>query len=444
MMNHRPFFDDVTAISQMYDAVFFIVMVSLAGVILLPISNNPSSVDSLVDKHREDFVDDALHTFLVSRTDLFYYRFCGSLLDSLAQNIGINITEHGLYDSITNWLLAHEQRHKTYATLLSENLGCQFIVPFNVNGLNRINIFTEEYDRELQNNTKDFFSKYIGDKYRFNLSAWWHPIKAIHFGGGFSIGEHPPTKNCYVAQRFIMMPYTPVFYFQNKTIILTKHWVRQQLFEKFQGFNGSSIPIIANVTAVFEKYTKHIPPFDSKQNASRALKENLSDLVCGFLIHGITNETNVSVFPGIIHMTVMYGFEKIKQITNQFFDIALDEVFGGAIRTVDDVFSGLTKNVTHPFSKAILDQLNISIHGLLKKSFPSLNEAFDSCESLIKEHVTNLVMAYLNSLLETFIEYLLDIVDSIVDFTGILIDWLFEQLSLNKAEVMLTIWVVRD
>lgn len=443
-MNHRPFFDDVTGISVMYDAVFFMVLVSLAGVILLPVINTQGSVESLVDKHREDIVDDALHTFLVSRSDLFHYRFCGTLLDSLAQHIGINTTNHGLYRSFTDWLLAHEQRHKTYATLLSENLGCQFRVPFRVCGLNRINIFTEEYDTELRNDTELFFSKYLGSKYRFNLSSWWHPIKAIPFGGWFSVGERPPSKDCYVSKRFVMMPYTPVLSFQNQTIIFSKHWMKQQLFDNSHGPNTSSIPMIANITTVFEKYSHQVPPFDDTQNASTALKENLSALVCDFLIDGITNETNVSLFPGIVHITLTYGFEKVKQITNQFFDAALDAVFGGAIRTVDGVFSGLNSSMTHPLSRTILAQLNTSLHGLLNESFSSLTEALDICEARIKEQVTMLVSTFLDSLLETFIEHLLDIVDSIIDFTAMLIDWLFDQLSLNKAEVMLTVWMVRD
>ncbi len=443
-MKHRCFFVDVTGVSVMYDAVFFIIMVSLAGVVLLPVVTTQHSVDTLVDKHRETIVDDALHSFLVSRSDLFRYRFCGTLLDTVAQRIGINTTDHGLYNLLSDWFLAHEQRHKTYATLLSEDLGCQFIVPFHLYGLNRINIFTEEYDRELQNDTKQFFIKYLGDKYRFNFSAWWHPIKEIAFGGGFSVGECPPSKDCYVARRILMMPYTPVICFGNQTIILTKHWMKHQLFDNIQGSNGSSIPMITNITTVFEKYSKNEPPFADKLNASRALKENLSVFICCFLIDGITNETKQTVFPGIISIAMTYGFEKIKKIANQFFYDAFDEVFGGSIRTVDGLFGELNSSMIHPLSQAILDQLNNSLHGLLNQSFSSLTEAFDLCEDYIKEHATSLVLTSLDYLLDTLLEQLLDIVDSISDFIDELTDFLFDQISLNKAEVMLTVWVVRE
>src|SRR4030042_1512093 len=113
MMQHKRFLDDLFGISMMYDAVFFIIMVSLAGVILLPVLRTDIALESSVDKHREELVDETLHTFLVTRADFFEYRFCGNLIDEIAGRIGIDNASDGLYGSVTHWLLAHEQRHKT-------------------------------------------------------------------------------------------------------------------------------------------------------------------------------------------------------------------------------------------------------------------------------------------------------------------------------------------
>ena len=110
-----------------------------------------------MDKHREELVDETLHTFLVTRADYFEYRFCGNLIDDVAGRIGIDNTSDGLYGSLTHWLLAHEQRHKTYATLLAENLGCQFRLPFSFFGTNQLNIFTGDFDRQLRNETETIF-----------------------------------------------------------------------------------------------------------------------------------------------------------------------------------------------------------------------------------------------------------------------------------------------
>jgi len=273
--------------------------------------------------------------------------------------------------------LAHEQRHKTYATLLAEYLGCQFRLPFSFIGTDQINIFVGDFEQQLRNETERFFSSLLGEKYRYNLSAWWYPLRGVPFGGEFSIGEHPPTKDSYVAQSFFMMPYTPVFSLGNHTIIFTKHWLKHQLFDNDVGLGRSTIPAIANMTIVFENYTNKQPPYDTRQNATRATKENLSDLVYGFLIDGIINESNVTVFPGIVHTTLEYGFEKIKNMTGQFLDKALNESFGASIRTIDTLFSGLNSSVANPLSQAILMQLNTTLGELFNGSFDSLNDAFD-------------------------------------------------------------------
>jgi len=443
-MKHRPCIDDLFGISMMYDAVFFIIMVSLAGVILLPVLRTDVALESSVDKHREELVDETLHTFLVTRADFFEYRFCGNLIDEIAGRIGIDNASDGLYGSVTHWLLAHEQRHKTYATLLAEYLGCQFRLPFSFIGTDQINIFVGDFEQQLSNETERFFTSLLGEKYRYNLSAWWHPLRGVPFGGEFSIGEHPPTKDSYVAQSFFMMPYTPVFSLGNHTIIFTKHWLKHQLFDNDVGLGRSTIPAIANMTIVFENYTNKQPPYDTRENATRATKENLSDLVYGFLIDGITNESNVTVFPGIVHTTLQYGFEKIKNITGQFLDKALNESFGASIRTIDTLFSGLNSSVANPLSQAILLQLNTTLGELFNGSFDSLNDAFDACESAINQRIILLIQDFIDFLLEAFVDTLFDVMDTIMDFSEMLIDLLFDCISLNRAEVMLTIWMVRE
>lgn len=443
-MLKRSIIDNQYGISLMYDVVLFIIMVSLAGVILLPISQRTIIRESSIDKHREDVVDNTLHTFLVSRPDLFQYRFCAGLIDDVAESIGINTSSEGLYASITEWTLAHEQRHKTYAALLAENLGCQFLLPFSFFGMNRLNIFTTDYDRQLHSETEQFFSSFLGDKYHYNFTTWWHPIKGISFGGSFSVGEHPPAKDCYVAQHRIIMPYTPIFSIGNQTIILTKHWFRHRLFTNTSMFGRSSIPPVENMMRIFENYTNRQPPYHHREAASRAIQENLSILVYGFLIEGITDETNTLVFPGVVNTAFMYGFKNVKDITSQFFDSALDESFGGIFRTLDHVFGTLNSSINNPISNMLLAQLNRTLNGLLNESFSSLSDAFDACEALVKERITSLLKGIIDGLIESFVNSVFDVVETLIDFSEMLLDWLFDRISLNSAEAVLTIWVVRE
>jgi hypothetical protein len=251
-------------------------------------------------------------------------------------------------------------------------------------------------------------------------------------------------KDCYVAHSYFMMPYTPVLSFGNHTILFTKQWLRDQLFNNDLEVGRSSIPPIANITIIFKNYTTRQPPYDTRENATKATKENLSALVHGFLIDGILNETNQIVFPGIVDITLMYGFEKIKDITEHFLDNALNESFGAAIRTIDRLFGSLNSSVIDPLSQSMLAQLNSTLGEMFNGSFDSLNEVFDACESVIKEQIALLIQGYLDSLIEIFVSSIFNVIDTVIDFREMIIDWLLDGISLNKAEVMLTIWVVRE
>ena len=131
-------------------------------------------------------------------------------------------------------------------------------------------------------------------------------------------------------------------------------------------------------------------------------------------------------------------------MTGQFLDKALNESFGDSIRTIDRLFSGLNSSVKNPLSQTILMMLNATLGGMFNGSFGTLDEAFDACESAIKERIILLIQEYIDSLLEIFVNSLFDVIDTIMDFSEMLIDLLFDCISLNKAEVMLTIWVVRE
>jgi hypothetical protein len=444
MKTPRSFRYDSFGVSLMYDAVLFLVMVSLAGVILLPALQSPVALESSVDKHREEVADEALHTFLVSRADLFEYLFCGDQVNAVAEGIGINTSSTGLYRTVTHWLLSHEQRHKTYAALLAEDLACQFHVPVSLLGINRLNLLTTAFDGQLKNETEQFLSTVLGDKYRYNLTAWWHPIKGISFGGEFSIGPPIPSMDTYVARSILTLPYLPVFSVKNHTIIFTKYALTHQLFSGDITLGHSSIPAIANIILILENYSNGHPPFDTRPFATAAVRENLSVLLNGFLIYGLRNETSGTVFPGIINMTLTSGFEKIKNITRQLLNSTLNASFGALVQTIDTLFSGLNTSANHPFASLLLEGFNTTFHTLINGSFGSFDEMFDAVEIMITEQVREVLNNFLDPYIDSFVDIIFNSIDLVKDFTRNLIDWLFDRISLVTAEVTLTVWVVRE
>lgn len=443
-MKPRLFFKNISAVSVMYDAIFFLVMVSLSGVLLLPALHSTIAREGSLDLHREEVVDDTLQTYLTTRVDFFNYTFAGTLLDDVAGTLGIKNTSDGLYRSITSWVLGHEQLHKTYSSLLAENLACQFVLPFSLLGSQRLNVFTEAYDNELHNETAHFFSQVFHEKYHYNFTAVWRPLKGVPFGGCFFSGEHPPTKDCYVARRLLMMPYSPVITLGNHTFIFTKHWLKQQLFGNTSLGMNSSIPSISNITHILNCYSKEIFPYDTHENATQGLTQNLSRLLSGFLLEGIINESNKTVFPGIVPLMFEYGFGKLRNFSSDLLNDVFNTSFGEAVRYIDRLFFTLNSSKDNPFSEMILSVLNETIQTSLNDTCGSLEEAFDACEKMVTQKIRELIKQFSDPYIESCATYLLQCVDLLMDSADFLIDWLCDRISINTAEATLTIWVVRE
>jgi len=448
MTKKRKFVKNTYGVSVMYDAVLFIVMVSISGAVLLPALQSNIAIESSMETHREHVADEALNMFLVSRVDKFSYKVGGDILDDIAGDIGIDNSSEGLYGTITNWLLAREQLHKTHANLIAENLGCQFRLPLSILGTNRFNFFTGDYDRHLKNETTRFFNTYLGDKYNFNLTAWWHPIKGVDFGGELYVGPTPPDVDCHVARGFIMMPYSPVLDIGDIHIEFTRHWIYNTLFGDILG----KIPLFENVSEILSGFVNGTHPFGNYSNASIAIKENVSALIDGFLIDGIKNASNATVFPGIVNATLSYGFDKMKTAISNFTNNAVNNFMGEALGSVDNVFAGLSTGISNPIAEGIVEKVNETIQSMLQTTLGSVFEAFDALEVCIKENVTMIVHGFIYPYIEMFVDFVFDfiekyfeepITDIIQNVKEQLSIFLFERISINKAEIVLTIWKVR-
>jgi len=428
----RIFLRDKTAVSIMYDAIFFLVMVSLSSAVLLPALQSDVVIEGSIDKHREHVADEALNTLLVSRADKLSYKVGGDIIDDVAGSIGIDNSSNGLYDSILSLILAREQIHKTYSNLISENLGCQARLPLSFFGSNRFNVFTGDYDRQLKKEIKDFLDYYLGDKYNYNFTAIWHPIKGVRLGGEINIGHKAPSVNCYVSKSNIMMPYKPTITLNGTRINFTRYWFEEEVLKE--------VPFVDNITVVVQAYNNGLHPYDNRSNASLSIRENLSSLVYGFLVNGLY-DGDEELFPGITSATLDYSLSKLSGGLDDFVEVAIDELMGEAFGTVDDFFGNIG-GVDTPISDAIADELNKTIQDITSISFGSLSEGFGLLEEQIKNEIEISLDSIVSPYIKNFINVVFEGFDTI-DIYNFVLTWLFDRISINKAEVRLIVWEAR-
>jgi len=170
---------DDKGLSTMYDAILFIVMISLSSIILTPIFEMQTINKLAGERYRENVAEETLHTFLVSMPSNFNYNLGGSIVDTAAETLGIDVADNNnLYHTITTLILGREQLHKTYNCIIAENLCSQFMIPISNNDSIKLNIFTEDFNEKLKDKIIKYLLGHLGD-YNFNFTAYWYPIKGV-------------------------------------------------------------------------------------------------------------------------------------------------------------------------------------------------------------------------------------------------------------------------
>ncbi len=399
----------------MYDAVLFLVMVSLSGVVLLPVLQSNVATDTSIDCHREALVDETLLMLMTARDDNFDYLFAGSQVDALASSIGINISDEGtLFYTITHTLLGNEQQHKTYADLCVENLASQMKV-FGY----RLNIFTEDYDDQLLEEMTTLLQAQLGDKYQFNLSLRWHPVVGVPFGGKLSLGPHPPDFT-YVASTSLSMP---------NTSFLAWWGAAEQFIDVQLSYLG---PAWSNFT------------LDGNTTAFRdALEACITSTITGILFDGFdVAGTHIN---SVLEESVDFVFGKIQgAIENAFTDalVMIRDSLGvfDSIEGYTDLSDGLTtfllENITAlPGIDAIINISSVDIDGALEG---------------LKCYVVNETRAFLADMLDDAIAQVVDailaIIEDLIDLEDVEDDvraFFTKHVNVLRAECTLTIWEVR-
>ena len=431
-MKRRKLTKNSLAVAMMYDAVLFVIMVSMSGVALLPALQSDIAIESSVDKHREHIADEALNTLLVSRADKLSYKVAGDIMDDAAGSIGIDNSSDGLYSSILNWILAREQLHKTYSNLIAENLGCQIRLPFSIFGNNRFNIFTGDYDRQLKKSIESFLNFYLGDKYNYNFTAIWHPIKGIRLGGEINIGSTPPNKNCYVSKSNIIMPYRPTFTVNGTRVNFTRYWLEEEVLK--------NIPVVDNITIIVQDFNNGKRPYENRSNASIAIKENITNLAYDFLVDGIY-KGDEKLFVGIASLFLEYGLSSLKNAFDSFSEKALNDLMGESLGTADSFFASMS-DVKNPIAKVLADEINKIIQEIIGDNFGSLSDGFDRLGVYLITEIENMLNSVVLPYIESFIDFVFEEIDTI-DIYNFVLSWLFDRISINKAEVRLTVWGAR-
>jgi len=259
-------------ISAMHDAILFVTLVSISGVILLPAFINNPITQSEIEREGSETADESLIVLLSLTPKEFNYTLAKETIDGVMNKAGIS-SQGDLGKAIFNWLLGIKQYHKSYGELFAEDLASQFLLSLGGKDY-RMNILTQDFDKRLKENISKELNKILEGKYKFNLTAKWNPIIGMPFGGKLQVGGAPP-QTAYVSKTFISLPFSPVININGVEVHLNRNWIKEKI--KDAGVLGEIYDLIDKIPstdAEWEKFKKH-------------LEENLTELIYEFLFTGI-------------------------------------------------------------------------------------------------------------------------------------------------------------
>jgi len=397
---------DDKGLSTMYDAILFIVMISLSSIILTPIFEMQTINKLAGERYRENVAEETLHTFLVSMPSNFNYNLGGSIVDTAAETLGIDVADNNnLYHTITTLILGREQLHKTYNCIIAENLCSQFMIPISNNDSIKLNIFTEDFNEKLKDKIIKYLLGHLGD-YNFNFTAYWYPIKGVHIGGILQVGDPIPDTTCYHAEETFVIPINIDF---NKNLL----------------FN---ISYIKNITGILEDH-------DIDNITKTSLSENLTALFRGFLLDGLLYN-NIS-YPSILDIFISYGLSNIEDAIENISSKLINTAIGEGLYTLQGILGDIDNTTYYTglfniLEKEFIDYLTNST-GI---NFYNLTGIITPLEDIIKPVIWNI----LEPIVEQLTSYIIDEFSSTSSNSiEILMDLLFNQVS-TKATAVLVVW----
>jgi len=431
-MKKRSTKHDTFAMSVMYDTLLFLCFVSLSGVIVLPMFYQESAYVLSQHQAHEGKVDTTLQMLLTSTVDEFSYTTAGSLIDGVGETIGINTSQKdGVYELLTNWFLGKEQLHKTYAQIISENLVTQFNIPLSENETVSLNIFTNDFTGETISMLEDFLDTKLSERYHYNLTAHWHPIITVPFGGNIEIGDSLPVTNLYQATQKIFVPFVPVFYIDSQPFVFSKQGIKNHISDMIYENNS----ITGNISNLLHSNYLRDTANDINTTLIDLVAENLTDLARGLLTTGIDTGTNGSRIPGLLDLILTFF---ISSILEKAENLTKDLDF--SLESINSIFTTLNTSS----SIDIFSEIEGELTGLISSSISDVfNNMTDAVDQLI-DHVCNYVSMSLDQMIyPTMIncaEKLIEMYSQTNDFLESILDIIFDQLSLSTATISLTIW----
>ena len=176
----KKMFDDKAATSSTIDSLFFLCLISIAAVILMPSAMPDSQDEALCYKNAQELDMHLLESLLSSRVQESEYTY------SPLAMAGVETIKDPTVKEALSTSFAKEQNHRTYSDLIAEDLMLQMKVETNRSSV-CINPMVESHAKMTSTIVQSYLDTKIAGTYRYRLEASWYPVAGYPIGSNIVI-----------------------------------------------------------------------------------------------------------------------------------------------------------------------------------------------------------------------------------------------------------------
>ncbi|MDQ1251784.1 MAG: hypothetical protein QG646_895 [Euryarchaeota archaeon] len=203
--------------STVFDALFLLILVSLAGVLLMPSLQAEKQYTAAGYVTSSELDTYMLESLLACKLDDFEYEI------SPLSTINFSLPENSIVKNPSHTLFGKEQKHRTFADLTAEYLALSLETSYNSS--NRIynnsrisnnsnsspvllNPLAKDYAVRDSEFISDDLNKKFAGRFAYRFEAYWHPIEAFPMESRLIIGKESPSNAVRRSVKLSMPLYT--------------------------------------------------------------------------------------------------------------------------------------------------------------------------------------------------------------------------------------------
>ena len=364
--------------STVFDALFLLVLISLAGVLLMPsmqAEKQYSAAGYVTSSELDTYV---LESLLSCKLDDFQYEI------SPLSALNISIPENSVAKNASYTLFGKEQKHRTFADLTAEYLALSLKISNNssndssnkgsmndsINSFSvPLNFLAADYSSQDSEVISSYLDQKFAGRFSYRFEAYWHPVEAFPMESELIIGREPPVNSVRQSTKLSMPLYAsaasrdPLLTCVNDSILEVALNSSDEKASNalFQAFNAS---LDAAAKEGAESVVELLFPSDYMGSAFGAeADESFQTLLYGISENSDENSSSVKIFNSYFSDTLAASFQLDSAVYSEnsentsTTDIsALKELMTGRIK------AEIRKELESEFS----GEINKTIHSMLE------------------------------------------------------------------------------